>query len=454
MKHFKRVMGPRSVVALFALHLDETAPHIHGLAVPITTDGKLGRNPRINEFLKELGKTFPEGRGGERAKYSFLQDDLYFTVSEKHGIARGKKGQTRKQEPIDGTKAAELRVTIAEEQWEMEEEARQNAKAHRILEQGRVERIYQEAEEAEKKRDEALKAKEAAEGEKTKLDASVTQTAESVERLQEEERKKAQRVRQLEDDASRLAKPLVALPSGPLGAVAAAVLPDVLVKSKAERGQALRVSDEHTIRGLRAQLVDERESSAALAAERDRMQKERDEGKKAKERALQEAADERERALAAQREELARQYRDEVDAAKKEVRTAQTLSAQRKELLDAANKSLVDKDEELQQAQHEETKAKNTAKNATAGIQSKLRDAHYGGRRQGWKEMALMVVKVFKWFLTDKAAEEWLQWQPLKDLLGAGQNAYTHELPDAVAEAQAHGVGPDRDVLGRDGPPR
>ena len=109
--------------------------------VPLTREGKLGRNPRIDEFLGELGLSFPKGRAGQRLKYTELQDHLHRTVSEEFGIQRGKKGQTRKQEPIDGTIAAELRVTIAEELREKEEEAREQAKAMRILEEGRVERI-------------------------------------------------------------------------------------------------------------------------------------------------------------------------------------------------------------------------------------------------------------------------------------------------------------------------
>ena len=92
----------------------------------------------------------------------------------------------------------------------------------------------------------------------------MSETTISLQRLQGEEREKAERVEQLEKDEARLTTPPLSV-SG----VVSALLPDVLVKSRAERGEEQRTEEEGKIRELKADLLNRDESIATLTRERD-----------------------------------------------------------------------------------------------------------------------------------------------------------------------------------------
>ena len=99
------VLGPESVIAVAALHRDETSPHVHLLAIPVA-DGKLGwcrvRDQAMSRIAPKRGK-----------KYSRIQDDFQLRVAARYGLARGTVGSKATHQAIDRQRAAEHAARIA-----------------------------------------------------------------------------------------------------------------------------------------------------------------------------------------------------------------------------------------------------------------------------------------------------------------------------------------------------
>ena len=121
----KGILGERSAIAVAALHRDETAPHVHVLAVPVSSDGRLGWCKVRDEAASRL-----PGRGN---KYRQLQDSYHASVGVAYGLARGEVGSQASHSAIARQQAAEGAAVEAEQEaarWRAEaEEAQRQAKA-------------------------------------------------------------------------------------------------------------------------------------------------------------------------------------------------------------------------------------------------------------------------------------------------------------------------------------
>ena len=111
----RSVLGQKSVVASAALHRDETAPHIHVLAVPLDRQGKLGWC-RVRD--QAIGRISPGERIKGSNKYRTLQNDYHAHIGKRYGLGRGEIGSTASHEAIDRSKAAEARARQAEKEVE------------------------------------------------------------------------------------------------------------------------------------------------------------------------------------------------------------------------------------------------------------------------------------------------------------------------------------------------
>ena len=109
----RKMLGPRSVIAAAALHRDETSPHIHVLAVPITREGKLGWCAVRNQAAAALPS--PKGQKSY-ARYSQLQDDYHRQVAQKFGLLRGAIGSSAEHSQVDRKAAAEHAIDVAQAQ--------------------------------------------------------------------------------------------------------------------------------------------------------------------------------------------------------------------------------------------------------------------------------------------------------------------------------------------------
>ena len=137
----KGILGERSAIAVAALHRDETAPHVHVLAVPVSSDGRLGWCRVRDEAAALLPR---RGR-----KYRAFQDDYQASVGVAYGLARGKVGSQATHAQIDRQQAAEGAAEKAEQEAERltaeaEEAQRQAKEAERQAEE--AEKLARKAE--------------------------------------------------------------------------------------------------------------------------------------------------------------------------------------------------------------------------------------------------------------------------------------------------------------------
>ena len=107
----RTILGPESVIAAAAWHRDETAPHVHVLAVPRPEGGggRIGWCARRDQAVSRICAGDPAG-----SRYRVLQDDLYAQVSLHFGLGRGVVGSEAQHEAIDRAKALEARARKAE----------------------------------------------------------------------------------------------------------------------------------------------------------------------------------------------------------------------------------------------------------------------------------------------------------------------------------------------------
>ena len=107
----RSVLGPESVVAAAGWHRDESAPHVHVLAVPRPEGGggRIGWCATRDAAVARIC-----GGGRTKSKYRVLQDDLHQRVSQHFGLARGLVGSEARHEAIDRVKALESRARTAE----------------------------------------------------------------------------------------------------------------------------------------------------------------------------------------------------------------------------------------------------------------------------------------------------------------------------------------------------
>lgn len=107
----RTILGPESVIAAAAWHRDETAPHIHVLAVPRPEggNGRIGWCATRDQAVSRICAGAPAG-----SRYRVLQDDLYARVSLHFGLGRGVVGSEAQHEAIDRAKAVESRARKAQ----------------------------------------------------------------------------------------------------------------------------------------------------------------------------------------------------------------------------------------------------------------------------------------------------------------------------------------------------
>ena len=106
----REVLGPRSVIVSAAWHRDETSPHVHVLAIPIDSAGKLRWKGVRDEAANRLGSP-RSARGGQ---YRVLQDDFHAAVASRYDLGRGEIGSQATHHEIDRARAAERRREEAE----------------------------------------------------------------------------------------------------------------------------------------------------------------------------------------------------------------------------------------------------------------------------------------------------------------------------------------------------
>ena len=107
----RSILGPESVVAAAGWHRDESAPHVHVLAVP-RPEGGNGRVGWCAVRDAAVSRICGGGRAGNR--YRVLQDDFHENVSRRFGLGRGEVGSEAVHEAIDRVKAVEARTRRAQ----------------------------------------------------------------------------------------------------------------------------------------------------------------------------------------------------------------------------------------------------------------------------------------------------------------------------------------------------
>ena len=103
------MLGPKSKLALVAVHYDEARPHMHVVASVVGGDGLPGWESVMRSSpVPGNGKEFLEN----------LQTDFHQHVSKKYGLERGESGGPRRNEPVDRTKSEESRIKSLESELE------------------------------------------------------------------------------------------------------------------------------------------------------------------------------------------------------------------------------------------------------------------------------------------------------------------------------------------------
>lgn len=111
------LMGPNTVFSSAGLHMDEAAPHLHLLCVPIDAEGRLGWKTVLREAGERLGTGYAAGKPRPKgADYTFVQDHLYENVSRKYGLSRGERKSKAKHQPTDRAIGLERAIEILEAQ--------------------------------------------------------------------------------------------------------------------------------------------------------------------------------------------------------------------------------------------------------------------------------------------------------------------------------------------------
>ena len=105
------VLGPESVIAAAGWHRDESAPHVHVLAVPRPAGGG-GRIGWCATRDAAVARICAGTRAG--SKYRVLQDDFHAQVSQRFSLGRGQVGSEARHEAIERVKALESRARKAE----------------------------------------------------------------------------------------------------------------------------------------------------------------------------------------------------------------------------------------------------------------------------------------------------------------------------------------------------
>ena len=481
----RKIVGPESIIATCALHMDETAPHVHAVVIPRANDGAHGWTKRQREFCIANGIPPPTSRKTAKKTYGPLQDFIYEDLSVRFKVLRGKKGSKARHEEVDRARAAELTVIYAQEQLarvedeqrglaevvegqraslreklaedernaraaleeaerqakkEQEEERRrfnEEQKQMRELQERALGNIYAQVEE----QDEALRqAKSALQGTSDELRTTEeslqakkgeeVMTAARVAELERAEKEKAERVKRLEADEERMTKPLVD-PDSFFGKM----VPQRLTTTPALRGGEEREDLEGTIRRLKAELITSGDSNTKLRAERDAAQ-----GKlKGIEERHAQALEEARKAV---RGEMAR----ELSEAKSRAGQAEKSSADRKTLLDQAEAE-VEKQKGLADAAHAR------ADYIEKYVERQKSGAYLEGKRAGWAGMTEMVTKLFL-RVFGQNAKDWLEWDGLKRLFAAGRDPTTTELPDVSLEVDGTFPGQRKGPGETGGPPR
>lgn len=94
-KWIRDKLGPRSKIAIAAIHNDETAFHVHVVAVCVSPEGRFG----WSHVASTIGEA--DYKGSQRLFLSGLQDAFHRNVGSKFGIERGAKLDGTKFAPVD-----------------------------------------------------------------------------------------------------------------------------------------------------------------------------------------------------------------------------------------------------------------------------------------------------------------------------------------------------------------
>lgn len=116
---------PHAHLAVAAVHMDETSPHMHVLLIPECSDRKLSWSQCQREAVGGASRNF----------YRSLQDDYQHEVGRKFELDRGEIGSDRKHQPIDLNETIRQRaeLAIAERKAELDQrEVELDAKAEAV----------------------------------------------------------------------------------------------------------------------------------------------------------------------------------------------------------------------------------------------------------------------------------------------------------------------------------
>ena len=110
----REIIGPNSVLVAAALHRDEASPHLHVLAVPIDSKGKLRWREVRAEAAKRLGVKFQNNKQFVKDAATALQTDYAERVGKRFGLRRGDVGSGIPHELVDRAKGMQRRREIEE----------------------------------------------------------------------------------------------------------------------------------------------------------------------------------------------------------------------------------------------------------------------------------------------------------------------------------------------------
>ena len=183
------VLGPNSAIVAADIHMDEKSPHLHILAIPVDSTGRLSWKGVATEAAELRGLK----KDGYGKRYRLLQDHFHANVGITHGLARGRVGGRVKQKKID--RAIGLQATVDRKQRAADQALERTAEA------GKEAAVA--AREQEVRRD---KARVEAEVEQLRLDGLKDEVAAvegRLERLAGEEQAAADRLSAADQKARR-----------------------------------------------------------------------------------------------------------------------------------------------------------------------------------------------------------------------------------------------------------
>ena len=183
------VLGPNSAIVAADIHMDEKSPHLHILAIPVDSTGRLSWKGVATEAAESRGLK----KDGYGKRYRLLQDHFHANVGIHHGLARGRVGGRVKQKKID--RAIGLQATVDRKQRAADQTLERTAVA------GKEAAVA--AREQEVRRD---KARVEAEVEELRLDGLKDEAAAvegRLERLAGEEQAAADRLSAADEKAKR-----------------------------------------------------------------------------------------------------------------------------------------------------------------------------------------------------------------------------------------------------------